>query len=151
MTDQKKTDQQIAEQCAQILLELDQAAKSLNIAIDTIRPGHAGLTMTVTPQMLNGHKTCHGGYIFTLADCAFAVACNSYNKTAVAASCNISFVRPGFDKDRLSATANEIHKAGRNGIYDVTVSNQDNETVAFFRGKSRIISKTGPIDDLQIS
>lgn len=147
MTDQQKSEQQIAEQCAQILLEQDEAAKTLSITIDTISPGHAGLAMNVTPQMLNGHKTCHGGYIFTLADCAFALACNSYNKTAVAASCNISFVRPGHDKDRLTATANEIHKAGRNGIYDVTVSNQSNETIAFFRGKSRIISKTGPLDD----
>jgi len=147
MTDQQKAEQLIAEQCAQKLLEQDEAAKSLNITIDTISPGHAGLAMSVTPQMLNGHKTCHGGFIFTLADCAFAVACNSYNKTAVAASCDISFVRPGHDTDRLTATANEIHKAGRNGIYDITVSNQNNETIALFRGKSRIISKTGPLDD----
>ena len=151
MTDQQKAEQQIAEQCAQKLLKQDEAAKSLNIAIKSVSPGHADLTMEVTPQMLNGHKTCHGGYIFTLADCAFAVACNSYNKTAVAASCNISFVRPGQSNDHLTATASETHRDGRNGIYDVTVSNQDNQAVAFFRGKSRIISQTGPLDDPQIS
>jgi len=163
MTDQKITGQQtvghqttgeqitepqrIAEQCAQRMLELDQAAKSLGISIETIRPGHVTITMTVTGQMLNGHKTCHGGFLFTLADCAFALACNSYNKTTVAASCDITFVRPGHQGDRLTATAAETHKAGRSGIYDVVVTDQHNETIALFRGKSRTISKTGPLDD----
>ncbi len=141
------SDQLIAEQCAEKMLSLDEASKGLGVTIEKITPGRAVLSMLINDKMLNGHKTCHGGFIFTLADSAFALACNSYNKTAVAASCDISFVRPGFAGDTLTATAIEQYKAGRNGIYDVAVTNQNNKTIAFFRGKSRVISKTGPLDD----
>ena len=141
------TAQSIAEQCAAKMLAMDEASKALGVTIQTVSPGSAILNMQVTSKMLNGHKTCHGGFIFTLADSAFATACNSYNKTAVAASCDISFVRPAFAGDYLSAVATEQFRAGRNGIYDVSVTNQDNETIALFRGKSRVISKTGPLDD----
>jgi len=141
------TDQSVAEQCAKKILAMDEASKSLGVTIEKITPGHAVIAMQITDKMLNSHKTCHGGFIFTLADSAFALACNSYNKTAVAVSCDISFVRPGFAGDTLTATATEQYKAGRNGIYDVAVTNQNNETIALFRGKSRVISKTGPLDD----
>jgi len=145
------TDQSVAEQCAKKMLSMDEASKSLGVTIEKITPGHAVIAMQVTNKMLNGHKICHGGFIFTLADSAFAIACNSYNKTAVAASCDISFVRPAYTGDTLSATATEQYRAGRNGIYDVTVSNQNDETIALFRGKSRVISKTGPLDDTETS
>ena len=146
MTDQKQA-QQIAEQIGAKIWQGDKAAKSAGMALASISPGTATLTMTVTDNMLNGHNTCHGGYIFMLADTAFAYACNSYNKTTVAAACDISFVKPAFLGDRLTATATETHHVGRNGIYDIEVTDQSNETIAFFRGKSRTISKTGLLDD----
>lgn len=129
------------------MLSEDQVSSNLGVVIDKVSPGNAVISMQVTDQMLNGHKTCHGGIMFTLADSAFAIACNNYNKTAVAASADISFVSPAFAGDTLTATAIEQYKAGRNGIYDVVVTNQDNQTIALFRGKSRVISKTGALDD----
>lgn len=140
-------EQTIAEQCAVKMLSMDEASRFMGVTIVSVGPGHATLSMLITPKMLNGNKTCHGGAIFTLADSTFATACNSYNKTAVAASCEISFVRPAFAGDQLTAVATEQFKAGRNGIYDVLVTDQNNDTIALFRGKSRVISKTGPIDD----
>ena len=141
------TEQLIAEQCAKKMLSMDAASQGLGITITNVAPGQATISMSVDDKMLNGHKTCHGGFIFTLADSAFAIACNSYNKTAVAASCDISFVRPAYSSDTLTASATEQFKGGRNGIYDVTITNQNEETIALFRGKSRVISKTGPLDD----
>lgn len=138
--------QEIAEKCSAVMLANDAASQGLGINIQAIEPGKAVLSMTVDETMLNGHKTCHGGFIFTLADSAFALACNSYNKTAVAAACDISFVRPAHAGNVLTADAREVHKAGRNGIYDIRITDQDNQTIALFRGKSRIISKTGPLD-----
>ncbi len=145
------TDQLIAEQCAQKMLSMDAASTGIGIKINKVAPGQCTIAMQVTDKMLNGHKTCHGGFIFTLADSAFAIACNSYNKIAVAASCDISFVRPAYIGDTLSAHATEQFKAGRNGIYDVAVTNQNEETIALFRGKSRVISKTGLLDDTKTS
>jgi len=140
------TDQNFARKIAEIMLINDEASKGLGISIETAGPGTSAITMKVSDKMLNGHKTCHGGCIFTLADSAFAFACNSYNKTAVAASANIHFVQPAYAGDLLTATASETYKAGRNGIYDITVTNQNDETIATFRGQSRVISKTGPLD-----
>lgn len=131
------------------MLSEDAASTGMGIMINKVSPGCCTIAMQVTDKMLNGHKTCHGGFIFTLADSAFAMACNSYNKTAVAAACDISFVRPAYSGDTLTAQAVEQFKAGRNGIYDVTVTNQNNQTIALFRGKSRVISKTGPLDDVE--
>ncbi len=106
--------------------------------ITDIRAGSATLAMTVKPQMVNGHGIAHGGFIFTLADSAFAFACNSHNERAVAAQGNITFVKPGKLGDRLVATATEISRAGRSGIYDVRVSVGDT-AIAEFRGHSRTI------------
>jgi acyl-CoA thioesterase len=103
-----------------------------------IKAGEATLTMTVKPHMVNGHGIAHGGFIFTLADSAFAFACNSYNERTVAAQCNISFIRPGKLGDRLVATAREISRTGRSGIYDVRVS-VDDITIAELRGHSRTL------------
>ncbi len=151
MTEQHKTDQQIAEQCAAIMLENDEASKSKGLSIQAIGPGHATMAMIVTTKMLNGNKTCHGGSIFSLADSTFALACNSYNKTAVAAFCDISFVRPAHAGDKLTAIATEKYKAGRNGIYDVIITDQNGEIIALFHGKSRVISRTGPLDENETS
>ncbi len=94
--------------------------------------------MTVKPHMVNGHGIAHGGFIFTLADSAFAYACNSHNKRTVAAQCNISFIRPGKLGDRLIAVAREISRTGRSGIYDVRVT-VDDTAIAELRGHSRTI------------
>jgi len=140
------TAQTIAHRCAQKMIEADQASIGLGINIDKITPGSATLSMIVTDKMLNGHQTCHGGYIFTLADSAFAFACNSYNKTTVAAAADISYLHPVQAGEKLTATAIEKHRTGRSGVYDVAVSNSQNNIVALFRGKSRTISDKGILD-----
>jgi acyl-CoA thioesterase len=103
-----------------------------------VGPGAATLAMTVGEAMTNGHDTVHGGFIFALADSAFAFACNSYGDVAVAAHCSIAFIRPGRRGDRLVAKAREISRSGRSGIYDVQVS-VDGAIIAEFRGHSRIV------------
>jgi acyl-CoA thioesterase len=114
----------------------DTASKALGIRIVEANPGRAELAMTVRADMLNGHAICHGGFIFTLADSAFAYACNSYNFNTVASGCGIDFMAPAREGDVLTATAHERALAGRTGVYDVEVANQRGETVALFRGKS---------------
>src|SRR5664280_326914 len=119
----------------------DDASKGLGMEILEIKAGQATLAMTVQPHMVNGHGIAHGGFIFTLADSAFAFACNSHNERAVAAQGNISFIRPGKLGDRLVANAREISRTGRSGIYDVRVSSGD-AVIAEFRGHSRTIGGT---------
>jgi len=114
----------------------DRASRSLGMAIAGVAPGAATLTMTVRADMLNGHAICHGGYIFTLSDSAFAYACNSYNLNTVAQGCAIEFLAPAREGDVLTARAAERSRAGRTGVYDIEVTNQRGETVALFRGKS---------------
>src|SRR5471030_1551314 len=116
----------------------DDASKGLGMEIVEVKPGHATLAMTVKPEMVNGQRIAHGGFIFTLADSAFAFACNSHNERAVAAQGNISFIRPGKLGDQLVATACEISRSGRSGIYDVRVT-VDDTVIAEFRGHSRTI------------
>jgi acyl-CoA thioesterase len=99
-------------------------------------PGRAVMRMQVRENMLNGHRICHGGFIFTLADSTFAFACNSHNKVAVAAGCSIEFLKPGQLGDLLTCEGVEQVLQGRHGVYDMKVSNQRGETVAMFRGKS---------------
>ena len=129
-------DQQLAEDCAQHMFAQDAASKALGISIGAIKPGCATATMTVTDVMLNGYKTCHGGMIFSLADSAFAFACNSQNQAAVAAGCTIDFLRPGVLGDQLSATATQQYQGKRSGIYYVEVTNQNAQLVALFKGNS---------------
>src|SRR5437764_12561518 len=119
----------------------DDASKGLGMEILQIKPGEATLTMTVKPNMVNGHGIAHGCFIFLLADSAFAFACNSRNERAVAAHCDISFIRPGKLGDRLVAAAREISRNGRSGIYDVRVTSGD-VVIAEFRGHSRTIAGT---------
>jgi acyl-CoA thioesterase len=131
----------IARACADAMWKDDDASKSLGMKIVEIKPGQATLTMTVAPHMVNGQRIAHGGFIFTLADSAFAFACNSHNERAVAAQGNISFIRPGKLGDVLVATAREISRSGRSGIYDVRVTAGD-AVIAEFRGHSRTIGGT---------
>jgi acyl-CoA thioesterase len=128
----------LARACADAMWREDDASKGLGMDILQIGPGQATLAMTVQPQMVNGHGIAHGGFIFTLADSAFAYACNSYDEHTVAAQGNISFIKPGKIGDRLIATAREISRAGRSGIYDVRVT-VDGATIAELRGHSRTL------------
>ena len=105
-------------------------------------PGRAVMRMVIREEMLNGHRICHGGFIFTLADSTFAFACNSHNKVAVAAGCSIEFLKPGQLGDMLTCEGAEQTLQGRHGIYDMKVSNQRGEVVAMFRGKSAQIAGT---------
>jgi len=109
------------------------------MTLDAVGPGFATLSMIVRDDMLNGHKTCHGGFIFALADSAFAFGCNAYNKVTVAQGCEITYLAPGRAGDRLTAECREQALAGRSGVYDVSITNQDGTAIALFRGKSRRI------------
>jgi acyl-CoA thioesterase len=131
----------LARACAKAMWEEDDASQGLGMEIVEVRSGEATLTMTVQPHMVNGQRIAHGGFIFLLADSAFAFACNSHNQRAVAAQCDIAFIRPGKLGDRLVATAREISRNGRSGIYDVRVT-VDDTVVAEFRGHSRTIAGT---------
>lgn len=133
------TPEQLAESCSKAMHANDRAAHALGMEIIETRPGYAELQMTVTQAMLNGHDICHGGMIFSLADTAFAHSCNSYNKVTVASGCTIDFAAPAFLGDRLTAIAEERHQKGRTGVYDITVYNQNQQALAFFRGKSHQI------------
>jgi acyl-CoA thioesterase len=128
--------QALAEATANSMYARDHATQALGIKIVAIKPGVASMQMVVQKTMLNGHQTCHGGYIFTLADSAFAFACNSYNIQAVAAGCSIEYLSPAYEHDVLTAQAQEQSRTGRTGIYDVAVMNQDGKKIALFRGKS---------------
>ena len=114
----------------------DRASRALGMSIVGVGPGFAELTMTVRADMLNGHAICHGGYVFTLSDSAFAFACNSYNFNTVAQGCAIEFLAPAHEGDVLTARATERSLAGRTGVYDIEVTNQRGERIALFRGKS---------------
>jgi acyl-CoA thioesterase len=131
----------LARACADAIWKEDDASKGLGMEIVKIGPGRATLTMTVRPEMVNGQRIAHGGFIFTLADSAFAFACNSHNDRAVAAQGNITFLRPGKLGDKLVATAREISRSGRSGIYDVRVTAGET-VIAEFRGHSRTIPGT---------
>ena len=136
------TDQQRAEASAQAMWDGDRASQWLGMKIDEIAPGKAVLSMDIRREMTNGHDTCHGGFIFSLADSAFAFACNSYNQRAVAQMVQITYIAPAYFGDRLTAQAREISRRGRSGIYDIRVSNQKGEHIAEFRGHSRVVKGT---------
>jgi acyl-CoA thioesterase len=137
----------LARACAEAMWKDDDASQGLGMEIVEVRQGQATLSMTVMPHMVNGQRIAHGGFIFLLADSAFAFACNSHNQRAVAAQCDIAFLRPGRLGDRLVAVAREISRSGRSGIYDVRVS-VDDVVIAEFRGHSRAIGGAWlPADD----
>ena len=128
--------QALAEASSQAMWARDRATQGLGMSIDRIAPGEAVMSMPVRPDMLNGHDMCHGGFMFLLADSAFAFACNSYNQTAVASACHIDFLAPARLGDVLEADAMERSRTGRTGVYDITVRVRGGKTVALFRGKS---------------
>jgi acyl-CoA thioesterase len=128
----------LARACAEAMWKDDGASQGLGMEILDVKAGQATLAMTVKPHMVNGHGIAHGGFIFLLADSTFAFACNSRNERAVAAQCNISFIKPGKLGDKLVATAREISWTGRSGIYDVRVT-VDGVAIAELRGHSRTV------------
>jgi len=135
-------DDQLAQECAKHMYKNDAAAQALGIKLIQVHCGSSILVMTVKDFMLNGHKTCHGGQIFSLADTAFAYACNSQNQAAVALSCTIDFVNPAFEGDTLTATAEELHQGGRSGVYHIKVTNQKQQLIAIFKGNSARIKRS---------
>ncbi len=124
------------------MLRDDLASANLGMEVTELSLGSASVTMPVTRHMCQGHGTCHGGYIFTVADSAFACACNSHGPVTVAAAVQIHFLAPAHDGDLLTARAREISRWGRNGIYDVEVTNDKGVVVAQFRGTSRNIERS---------
>jgi acyl-CoA thioesterase len=131
----------LAQRCADRMYESDRASRDLGIVITVTAAGSATAEMRVQPSMLNGFDICHGGYIFTLADTAFAFACNAYDNVTVAAGASIEFLRPAKAGDVLTATATQQSRNGRSGIYDVVVTNSQGEEVAAFRGRAHASGK----------
>jgi acyl-CoA thioesterase len=137
MADPAPTDpQRLAEAVGRTMYPRDQASQMLGMTLDSIAPGRAQMNMQVRPDMCNSHGTCHGGLIFTLADSTFAFACNSYNINAVALGCTIDFMAAARNGDTLTAVGEMRQQGSRTGLYDITVTNQDGQTIAVFRGKS---------------
>lgn len=130
------TPQELANAATQAMWTRDNATHALGMTLESVAPGHAVMRMTVRSDMVNGHHICHGGLIFTLADSAFAYACNSYNLNTVASACSIDFLAPAREGDVLEATAVERSTSGRTGVYDIEVKVLGANTVALFRGKS---------------
>jgi acyl-CoA thioesterase len=128
--------QLLAERSAAAMYANDRASQGLGMRVLETRPGYARLAMLVREDMLNGHSSCHGGFIFSLADSAFAFSCNSHGGVVVAAAASIDFLAPAQGGDELIATAVERWRSKRNGVYEVTVANQRGETIALFRGRS---------------
>ena len=132
----------LAARCADAMWAEDNASKAMGMQIVYVREGSAVLSMTVQENMVNGHGMCHGGMIFSLADSAFAFACNSQNFAAVAAGASIDFLAPASAGDVLTASASIVSQGKKTGLYDVAVRNQSNRLVAQFRGRSARIRGT---------
>jgi acyl-CoA thioesterase len=133
---------ELARACADLMWADDKAAQGLGIVIESVAAGRSRLSMRVGPTMVNGHRICHGGFIFTLADTAFAYGCNSRNDRAVAQHCTVTFVAPAREGAVLTAVCEERQRFGRSGVYDVTVSDDHGKAIAEFRGLSRTIKGT---------
>lgn len=129
------------------MLENDRAAAALGMTVESVKPGHAVISMRIREDMLNGFDKAHGGVIFALADTAFAAACNEDDRVTVSAGAEISYLRPGQLGQLLTATAVRRHRAGRSGIYDVQVRNET-EVIAEFRGHSRIVVPRAPVEEV---
>lgn len=134
-------DHTLARQVGEAMFAADTASRdTMGMELLACGPGRAVMRMVVRELHLNGHRICHGGFIFTLADSTFAFACNSRNQITVAAGCSIEFLKPGLPGDVLTCEGVEQIMQGRHGIYDMKVSNQRGEVVAMFRGKSAQIA-----------
>jgi acyl-CoA thioesterase len=128
--------QAIAEAVRDRMFADDAASRGLGMTVAAVGPGYSRLSMTVRPDMLNGFKTCHGGFIATLADSAFAFACNSHNEVTVASGIVVDFLAPAYEGDALEAECREVALTGRTGVYDIKVTNQHGKTVVVMRGRS---------------
>lgn len=128
--------QAVAEAVRDAMFRDDVASRTLGMLVTEIGPGRSTITMVVRADMLNGHHICHGGLIATLADSAFAFACNAYNEFTVAAGFDVNLLAAAHLGDVLTARASELSKAGRTGVYDIAVTNQKGHAVAMFRGRS---------------
>lgn len=140
--------QAIAEAVRRGMLADDAASRGLGMTIEAIGPGSARIAMTVREDMLNGFRICHGGFITTLADSAFAFACNSYNEMTVAAGIVVDFLAPAQLGDRLTAECHEVARTGRTGVYDINVTDQNGKVVVVMRGRSHTM-KDKPVVQLQ--
>jgi acyl-CoA thioesterase len=129
-------EQRLADEVGRVMYAQDKASRALGMTVEAIGPGHATLRMSVRDDMLNGHATCHGGLIFTLADSAFAFACNACNRVTVALGAQVTFVNPAKLGDVLIAEAKEQSRTRRTGVYDVEVTTEDGRTIALFRGNA---------------
>lgn len=144
------TPQQVAEATRDVMVRDDRASRLLGMTVEAIGPGTATLSMTVREDMLNGHDICHGGFVTTLADSAFAFACNAYNEVTVAAGFDVNLLAPAHHGDRLTAQAAELSRTGRTGVYDIAVTNQHGEHIAAFRGRSYTIKGKPLVEGLPI-
>ena len=135
-----------ARRCAETMYANDAASRAFGIKVEIPAAGSAVATMLVREDMVNGFDVCHGGLVFTLADTAFAFACNAYDRLTLAAAANIDFLRPAVLGDQLTATAAEDYRGERTGFYTVRVTNQRDELVAVFRGRSASKSDTKIIE-----
>ncbi|WP_425258420.1 hydroxyphenylacetyl-CoA thioesterase PaaI [Rubrivivax sp. RP6-9] len=142
--------QAVAEAARDAMWRDDQASRLLGMQVQAVGPGSATVAMTVRRDMLNGHAICHGGLVTTLADSAFAFACNAYNELTVASGFDVNIVSAAREGDVLTATAAEVSKAGRTGVYDVTVRNQRGELVAAFRGRSYTMKGKALVDGVPV-
>lgn len=133
--------QALAEACAREMWRNDATSKALGMRLDEVGPGRAVMTMRVRPDMLNGVGTGHGGMLFALADSCFGFACNSRNRVTVAAGCSIDYLAPAREGDLLRAEANECASAGRNGVYDVRITDQRGNDLVVFRGRCREVGR----------
>lgn len=132
---------ELARACARRMYDADPASRGLGMELEVPAPGEAVTRLTIRPDMVNGHDICHGGFIFTLADSAFAFACNAYDEVNVAAAASVEFLAPGRLGDRLEAHARERSRGRRSGVYDVEVRNQDGRVLALFRGRSAALGR----------
>ena len=135
-------DSQIAEACAKKMFRDDQASRDLGMSVKIPEAGVAEVRMTVTANMVNGHGYCHGGFVFMVADSAFAFACNSYDDVTVASGADVNFVYSAKLGDELVALARETQRGRRSGVYDVEVRNQDERLIAVFRGRSVALGRS---------
>jgi acyl-CoA thioesterase len=136
------TRDEIARKSAEALWAEDTAAKEHGMQLESVAPGSASLSMVLTKAMTNGHGVGHGGFIFLLADTAFAYACNSHNQRCVAQHCSITYLKPARQGSRLTATAREVGRIDRSGVYDVSVVDEEGTPIAEFRGLSRTVPGT---------
>lgn len=130
------TDHELAQACAQAMYARDPASQGLGIRLEAVAPGCVTVSMAVRADMIQGHGTCHGGFLFALADSAFAFACNSHDQATVALGCSIDYLAPALRDDVLTASAEEVSRKGRTGLYHVRIHNQHGALVAMFHGKS---------------